>query len=113
MSRIAKLATEQLDAYNASDLEAFVACYHPNVRVLKGDKESLTGREAFRERYRTMFESWEFGASVPDRITLGDHCVDFEEFWRIVPDSGERIEGQVLVRYQLRDNLIGTVQFLD
>ena len=94
MSRIEKLATEQLDAYNASDLEAFVACYHPNVRVLKGDKESLTGREAFRERYRTMFESWEFGASVPHRITLGTIVSTSRSFGGLfqTPASGLRVK---------------------
>ena len=112
MSRITELAEKQLEAYNASDLDTFVACYHQDVRVLKGDEESLTGRKSFRARYQTMFESWAFGASVPQRLSHGDHCVDLEEFWRVDPSTGERHEGTILVRYQLRDDLIGTVQFL-
>lgn len=113
MSRIEHLAQQQLDAYNRSDLDGFVACYHPDVRVLDGDEQSINGIEAFRVRYQALFSEWQFGASVPQRISLNAHCVDFEEWWRIDPGTGERSEGHVLVRYEERDGLIGTVQFLD
>jgi hypothetical protein len=42
----------------------------------------------------------------------GPHAVDLERWWRIDPDRGERSEGEILVRYTQRDDLIGTVQFL-
>ncbi len=38
MSTIVALATQQLAAYNDSNLDAFVACYHADVRVLNGDE---------------------------------------------------------------------------
>ena len=47
-----------------------------------------------------------------DTPCLNTHCVDDELWWRIDPESGERSEGRVLVRYHERDGLIGTVQFL-
>ena len=112
MSVIERLAIRQLEAYNASDLEAFVACYHPDVVVMEGEAEVCRGREAFRERYRPMFEGWEFGGTVPQRVHLAGHCIDFEDYWRIDAKTGERTEGQILVRYQERDGLIGRVQFL-
>ena len=112
MTRIEQLAQRQLDAYNRSDLDAFVACYHSGVRVLNGDEESVRGIEGFRERYRTLFSDWEFGATVPQRLALNTHCIDFEAWWRIDPQTQQRSEGQVLVRYEERDGLIGTVQFL-
>lgn len=111
MSKIVELAGRQLDAYNNADLDAFVACYHPAVRVFDGDTLSVEGIESFRERYRTLFGEWRFGATVPQRIHLNDHCLDYEEWWRIDPSNGERSEGRILVRYELRDGLIGTVQF--
>ena len=112
MSDISKLATRQLDAYNASDLEGFVACYHEDVLVLKGEEQSIRGKDAFRERYTALFSEWTFGAAVPNRFYLGKHCVDYERWWRIAPGSVERSEGEVIVRYTLRDGLIGIVQFL-
>jgi len=113
MADIAELAARQLAAYNAADLDAFVACYHEDIRLLDGDEETLRGRAALRERYCGLFELWSFGAEVPRRVQLGQHCVDYETWWRVDPDSGERSEGVVLVRYMERDGLIGLVQFLD
>lgn len=104
---IAQLATKQLAAYNRADLDGFCECYHPNVRVFNGEIEKTPGIEAFRERYEEMFARGGFGASVPERISSGDHCVDLEHWWR---DGGKT--GKVLVRYTEKDGLIGIVQFL-
>jgi hypothetical protein len=112
MPTVEELASRQLAAYNASDLHAFVACYHEDVLVLSGDEESLRGRDDFRERYRSLFEDWDFGAEVPQRLSVAEHCVDYETWWRVDPTTGERSEGAVLVRYSTQDGLIGVVQFL-
>lgn len=113
MPTIEELAIRQLAAYNAADLEAFVACYHEDVLVLADDEESLRGRADFRQRYRSLFEgAWAFGAAVPQRLSVGAHCVDYETWWRVDPETSERSEGLVLVRYSERDGLIGVVQFL-
>ena len=113
MADISDLAARQLAAYNAADLDSFVACFHEDIRVLDGEEETLRGRAALRERYRGLFENWSFGAEVPKRVHLGPHCVDYETWWRLAPDSGEREEGAMLVRYMERDGLIGLLQFLD
>ena len=112
MTTIEQLAQRQLDAYNRSDLDAFVACYHLDVRVFNGDELSVSGIEGFRARYQSMFSGWTFGAAVPQRIALNTHCIDFETWWRVDPSTGARSEGEILVRYEERDGLIGTVQFL-
>jgi hypothetical protein len=109
---IATLAQRQLDAYNAADLDAFVACYHPDVVVWEDGEPSVRGRAAFRERYEDLFSGGGFGASVPGRLAEGPHCVDLEVWWREAED-GARREGRILVRYSARDGLIGEVQFLD
>lgn len=112
MNAIEALAIQQLKAYNASDLEAFVACYHPDVQVFEGEKKVTEGREAFRERYRRLFEEFTFEGIVPKRLATEDHCVDLEHYWREDPETKERKEGSVLVAYTLRDALIGEVRFL-
>lgn len=113
MPDIRQLVQAQLDAYNAADLDAFVACYHPEVVVLEGDEVSISGREAFRERYRDLFANWTFGATVPERMVVGIHCVDRERYWCVDPETAERSEGELLVRYSAADGLIVRVQFLD
>ena len=112
MTTITDLAAQQLNAYNAADLEAFAACYHSDVVVFHGDEAQFQGRDALREQYRPMFEQWSFGASVSERISTGPHCVDLEHWWRVDPSTNTRSEGDLLVRYTIRDDLIGTVQFL-
>jgi len=110
MTPIEALAARQLDAYNAADLAGFCACYHPDVAVLEADgTEAIRGAEDFRERYRSKFEGGGFGATVEQRLVCGDHCVDLERYWVVGPPG---VEGTVLVRYSLRDGLIGLVQFL-
>jgi len=112
MTTIRELAAQQLDAYNAADLDAFAACYHPDVTVYQGEEQQFQGRETLRERYRTMFEEWSFGATVSKRLDMGAHCIDLEHWWRVDPANNKRSEGDLLVRYTMRDNLIGIVQFL-
>jgi hypothetical protein len=110
---VVTLATAQLAAYNAGDLSTFVACYHPDVVVWEDGEKTVEGRDKFRARYEDLFSGSGFGASVPGRLTEGRHCVDLEVWWRVHPDTLERTEGRILVRYTERDGLIATVQFLD
>ena len=112
MSRIEALAQRQLDAYNASDLDHFAACYSEVVRVFEGEELLFEGREAFTARYQSLFARFEFGAEVEARFVLGDHCVDRERWWRIDPDTKERSEGEILVYYGLEDDTIGLVRFM-
>jgi hypothetical protein len=112
MSRIADLAVQQLIAYNASDLEAFVTWYHEDVRVFEGEALVCEGRDAFRERYRRLFTEFEFGGTVDERLNVGGHCVELEVWWRIDPETGTRSEGEILVCYEALDGLIGVVRFL-
>ena len=113
MSKIIALAEAQLAAYNSANLDAFVACYHPNVVVYAGETQTVQGRSAFRERYQDLFSCWQFGATVSERLAAAGHCVDLEHWWRVNPQDQQREEGSLLVRYTLLEGLIGTVQFLD
>lgn len=109
---IVLLASRQLEAYNRADLDAFCACYHPEVIVYDDQGQmSLQGAKAFRARYAPMFAQGKFGASVPERIAMGEHCIDRELYWREAVEGREAAQGEVLVRYRLKENLIGEVQF--
>lgn len=112
MSVICALAARQLAAYNASDLDGFVACFHPDVKLFVGEEEVCRGREAFRQHYRRLFEEFTFGGEVPTRLDTGDHCVDLEHWWRVHDETGARDQGTALVHYQARDGLIGLARLL-
>ena len=111
-SLIETLAKAQLDAYNRRDLNAFVACYHGDVAVYDDGELALSGLEQFRQRYEGLFSGPPFGAEVEARLVVGSHCVDLEHWWRASPNDGGMNRGTVLVRYRLKDQLIGLVQFL-
>ncbi|MHC4793340.1 MAG: nuclear transport factor 2 family protein [Planctomycetota bacterium] len=112
MSEIEELACRQLEAYNASDLDGFCDCYHDQVEVWNDLAPGTSGITSFRDRYQDMFARWSFGGTVSRRVVAGDHAVDLEHWWRVHPDTGERAEGVLLVRYTLREGRIGIVQFL-
>src|SRR3990172_5057011 len=107
-----ELAGAQLAAYNAGDLDAFCACYHPEVRALDADGAvTLQGMPAFRERYGAIFAEFEVGAEVAARLVAEPHVVDDERWRRTRRSDGQGASGRVLVRYTAREGLIAVVQF--
>ncbi len=110
---IVQLSMRQLEAYNNNDIDAFCACYHPEIVVLNADgKPTTEGMEAFRKAYGGLFERFKVQATVTERLVLGPHVVERELWQRDERDGDLHQNGEVLVRYTLRDGLIGTAQFL-
>ena len=113
-SEIHDLATRQLAAYNASDLEAFCECFHEQVTVQdETGAVTLQGKSAFRMRYAALFSAFrEVRATVSARLSLGPHVVEHEAWSRMNPESSERESGLVIVRYTAAEGRIRWVQFL-
>ncbi len=108
MSNVA-LIQRQLDAYNAQDLDAYVACYAPNVVVagLNGPVTE-TGREALRARYAKAFATFpENKAHLKNRIEVGGTVIDHEHVVRA--PHGEQFE--IIAIYTIKDGLIARVDF--
>ncbi len=110
MSETARTAAQsQLDAYNAHDINAFVACYAQDVEVrnLKTNELLSEGREAMRKGYGEMFEAYpDVHAHVTSRTVLNDMVFDHE----YVTGRGEPII--VMAVYQVgEDGLIQKVWF--
>jgi len=108
------LADAQLRAYNRRDIDAFAACFHPNVRVIDEDGAvTMEGIETFRERYGAMFaEHIIVAASIVGRVALPPHVVELETWFRQKVRDGPVSSGQVIVRYTERDGLLAVVEFL-
>jgi hypothetical protein len=96
----------QADAFNAHDLEAFVACYAPHVTVRSGDGEVvLDGIDAVRARYDEWFTRLpDLHAEIRGRLRVGDWVVDEE---RLTLRLGEVLRG--LVAYHLAGDVIDAV----
>lgn len=74
-------AQRQLDAYNARDIEAFVAAYHPDVTLLdlKTSQPLGLGREELRSTYGELFaQTPNLHAAVVSRVVVGNVAFDRE-----------------------------------
>ena len=82
MTNAADPVQRQLDAYNAHDLERFVAEYADDVRVFRppASEPVLSGKAAFAEHYaKNRFNLPALHARLVNRIVSGDTVVDHEE----------------------------------
>ena len=95
----------QLDAYNAHDLEGFLACYATDVVIRHGNGEVLTsGHEQLRADYGQLFEQQpDVHAVVVNRVQAGEWVVDEER----VTMRGRELHA--LVGYRVDGDLIRDV----
>lgn len=96
----------QLAAYNAHDLEAFLATYAEDVELERGD-EVFVGIEAMRARYGPIFAAGRCRAVISARMRQGEWIVDHETAYGLGPEPVE-----VLVAYRVRGGVIDRVRFM-
>lgn len=103
------LAQGQLDAYNAHDLDAFVAFYADDCVIAElNGKVTQAGSAAIRERYASLFSRFPQNKAVlRNRIIVGNTVVDHEDVQR-APD-GERFEAIAI--YTIVGDRIARVDF--
>ena len=99
----------QLDAYNARDADAFVACYSEDIVAEDAMGERiLTGRAALDARYRPMFAAYPaLHCEVVSRIRVGEFVIHEEQV------SGRKPEPEhVVAIYRVAGPVIVHVRFL-
>ena len=104
------LAQRQLNAYNARDIEAFLACYHPDVKVYSyPDQLMYQGKDKMRPGYSGMFENTpNLHCELVNRIVMGNVVVDQE---RVTGFSNGRVIKAAAI-YTVVDGLITEVRFV-
>ena len=108
MSNI-EIATAQLDAYNAQDLEKYMTYFTEDCIVsgLNGTPTE-TSRDALHARYAKAFAQFpQNKAELLNRIAVGNTVVDHELVIRA--PGGEQFE--IIAIYTFRDGLIARVDF--
>lgn len=107
------IVQQQVDAYNARDLDRFMATYHPDTIItLANGTEMMRGHETMRAVYGPLFaQSVHLRCEVPESIDLGKYVVLREVV------TGMKFEGfpeslDIGVIYTVEDGLITRVQFL-
>lgn len=105
-----QIVQRQLDAYDAGDIDAFVATYTEDVEIYDHPATlRMQGRDALRETYGRLFtEAPDLKTHIATRIVRGDFVVD-DETVTGVPGGGTR--GAIAI-YQVRDGLIAKVWFI-
>jgi hypothetical protein len=105
----ADIAQEQLDAYNAQDIDAYVSFFTLDCIVsgLNGTPTETT-RDAIKARYAKAFAQFpQNKAELVNRIVVGNTVVDHERVIR--SPGGETFE--IIAIYTFRDGLISRVDF--
>ena len=108
MAGVVDIVQEQLEAYNARDLERFAATYSDAIRIyrLPAAEPAIVGKAQLAETYRKRFSSPSLHADIVNRIVLGNKVIDHE---RVVGIKEVPIEAVAV--YEVVSGLIETVWF--
>ncbi len=101
----------QLEAYNAHDLDRFVAEYSEDVRVFRAPSgvPALDGKTVFAAHYAAhRFNLPDLHADVLDRMVVGNKVIDHERVFGVRDGSFDAV-----VVYEVIDGLIRNVWFFD
>lgn len=112
MTAAERIVQAQLDAYNAKDLQAFIACYAEDVKVYRFPSMtlSMSGRAEMAERYgKNRFNLEHLHAELTGRMVHGCRVIDHE----YVTASGREPVRAVAIYDVNADGLIQTVWFVD
>jgi hypothetical protein len=103
----ARVVGREHAAYEAHDLEAFLAMYSPTALLQLADGPVMRGRRSLREYYQPRFEAGQCKTELIQRMTLGEWVVD----QTIVHDSDQG-PAPVIALYRVQDGLIVEVRLL-
>ncbi|MEM7375132.1 MAG: amidohydrolase family protein [Bacteroidota bacterium] len=104
------LVQQQLNGYNARDIEAFLAPYAEDVEIYNfPDHPSGKGKANIRPRYEGMFAQLpELHCELVNRIVLGNTVIDQE---KVTGFPNGRILEAIAI-YKIRNNKIAQVYFI-
>jgi hypothetical protein len=98
-----EIADRQLVAYNARDLDAFCALFHPDAVIenLTSGVETARGMAAIRALYAKRFSSPDLHCVVHQTMDLGPFAIDHETVQGVPEGAFDAI-----AIYEVRDGLI-------
>ncbi|MFN0194715.1 MAG: nuclear transport factor 2 family protein [Aestuariivirga sp.] len=104
-----EIANLQLEAYNAHDIEAYMALFADDAFThdLRTGRDIVRGAAAIREFYVARFANPSLHCTVLNRMEAGEFAIDFEELHGL-PGGPVRL----IAIYEVRDGLIRSVRFV-
>ena len=101
----------QLEAYNARNLNAFLATYAEDAELFEHPSKLLaSGMAELRERYAARFAEPNLQALVLKRIVLGNFVIDHERVTRMFPAGPGTLEAVAM--YEVKGQRITRVWFI-
>jgi hypothetical protein len=107
-AKLSLIVQKQLNAYNAKDVDAFIAIYTEDIKLYNYPNELLSeGRNQMRKDYIAWFERTpDLKASIKKRIVIGNRVIDEEQI-----TANGRVFNTVVI-YELDNGLISKVTFM-
>jgi len=106
-----EIVQKQLDAYNARDIEAFLATYADKVELFGFPATPLAiGKEEMRKRYTLRFSDTILHCIIVKRIIMGNTVVDHERVRVTLPEGAGVMEAIAI--YEVHDGKIAKVTFI-
>lgn len=100
----------QLEAYNARDIDPFIATYADDVKLFELPEKLLSeGTAPLRERYGKLFKDERLHAKIVNRIVMGNTVVNHERVRLTLPQGPATLEAIAI--YEVRDGKITAVWF--
>lgn len=104
------IVQRQLDAYNAKDLEAWLATYAADAQQFELHKGLLaSGHAELRSRIAARFTEPDLKATLLSRVVMGNIVVDQERITRTFPEGRGTVE--MLCIYEVIDGAIRKATF--
>lgn len=113
MSAIANEAVvqRQLEAYNAKDIDAFMACWAVDAKIYAHPDTLLAeGAAAIRARHEVRFREPNLFGRLIQRMSAGNTVVDREVVTRTFPEGPGQVD--VIAIYDLADGRIAQAWFV-
>ena len=106
-----KVVQQQLDAYNARDLQAIMATYADDAEQFEHPAMLLaSGSSQIRDRFALRFLEPNLHARLIQRIVLGNVVIDHELVTRTFPEGPGEV--QLVAIYEVENGLINKAWFI-
>jgi len=101
----------QLDAYNARDMEAFLATYADEAELYNFPASLQTkGKVEMRKRYAARFSDPSLHAIITQHVAMGNAVIDHERIQVALPEGPGVMEAIAI--YEVKDGKISRVTFI-
>jgi hypothetical protein len=105
------LVQQQLDAYNAHDVDALMETYADDAQQFEHPATLLaSGTAQIRERFAARFQESNLHAQLINRIVCRNMVIDHEQVTRTFPEGPGKLE--LVAIYEVRNGKIARAWFI-